>query len=210
MIIAILVEIIVLHEIAHGFVAKLFGDRTAQQQGCISLNPVVHIDPLWTIAVPAIAYFLSGGTFIIGGAKPVPVNPYALRRQNRAGLMLVSIAGPLANLLLAILAALPFQAGLVHWAPSGALLPSWGSFLTEFIFINLILLFFNLIPIFPLDGEKVLEYFLPPRGKDTLLQLRPYGPMILLALLFLAPMLGFNILDWLVATPAEQLFRLLV
>ena len=78
-VIAILVESIVLHEIAHGYVALLFGDRTAQRQGRITLNPIPHIDPMWTIAIPLIAYFLSGGTFIIGGAKPVPVNPNNFR-----------------------------------------------------------------------------------------------------------------------------------
>ncbi len=84
------------------------------------------------------------------------------------------------------------------------------SFLTEFIFINLILLFFNLIPISPLDGEKVLEYFLPPEARSTLYQLRPYGPLLLLALVFLAPLVGLDVLGTLIGWPTQQVFRLLI
>lgn len=125
--------------------------------------------------------------------------------------MLVSAAGPLSNLILAIIAAIPFQLGLLSpFSPSGSLFPSFSSLFMEFIFINLILLFFNLIPIFPLDGEKVAEYFLPPSGQDTLLRLRPYGPLILMALLFVLPMTGINIFTWLVGWPAEKIFTLLV
>ena len=115
------------------------------------------------------------------------------------------------NLLLAIIAAIPFQLGLLFPSfQSESLLPSLSFFLSEFIFINLILLFFNMIPVFPLDGEKVAEYFLPPSGQDTLLRLRPYGPMILMALLFLLPMANINIVTYLVGWPANQIFRLLV
>jgi Zn-dependent protease len=124
---------------------------------------------------------------------------------------LVSAAGPLSNLAMAILAAIPFRMGLLDpFASAGRFFPSASSFLSEFIFINLILLFFNLIPISPLDGEKVLEYFLPPEARGTLYQLRPYGPLLLLALVFLAPLFGMDVLGTLIGWPTQQVFRLLV
>ena len=120
--------------------------------------------------------------------------------------MLVSAAGPLANLLLALAAAVPFRLGmLTGW------LPAWfGAFLLEFMFINLVLLFFNLIPLFPLDGEKVASYLLPAGGRDILTRLRPYGPMILLGLIVLGQVARINVLGLLVATPANRLLSLLV
>ena len=101
-IIVFLVESIVLHEMAHGYVAWLFGDQTARRQGRITFNPIPHIDPLWTIAIPTIAYFLSRGTFIIGGAKPVPVNPQNYRRPV-LGDICVSVAGVAVNFLIAVI-----------------------------------------------------------------------------------------------------------
>ncbi len=110
-IIAFLVESIVLHEMAHGFVALLFGDQTAKRQGRITFNPIAHIDPLWTIAIPIIAYFLSNGTFIIGGAKPVPVDPRNYRRPV-LGDICVSVAGVAVNFLIAVIMILLLN--LVH------------------------------------------------------------------------------------------------
>lgn len=125
--------------------------------------------------------------------------------------MIVSAAGPFSNLVMAIVASIPFQIGLVDpFAQATGVLPSAGSFLQEFIFLNLILLFFNLLPIAPLDGDKVLEYFLPPRTRSTLYQIRPYGPMILLALVFVGPLVGLDFLRWLIGWPSQQVFRLLV
>jgi Zn-dependent protease len=123
----------------------------------------------------------------------------------------VSAAGPFSNLLMAILAAIPFRMGLLSpFAQAGRIFPSPSSFLTDFIFINLILLFFNLIPISPLDGEKVLEYFLPAQARGTLYQLRPYGPILLMALVFVGPLVGLNVLGSLIGWPSQQIFRLLV
>jgi Zn-dependent protease len=125
--------------------------------------------------------------------------------------MLVSVAGPFSNLVMAILASLPFRAGLLDpFTPSGEILPSASSLLLEFIFINMILLFFNLVPLAPLDGEKVAEYFLPPSGQDFLARIRPYGPMILLFLLFLTPRMGLDVFSWLVVGPARQVLQMLV
>jgi len=190
------------HEFAHAWVADQLGDQTPRLNGRLTLNPLAHLDPIGSLML-----LLSG----FGWAKPVPVNPLSLRRRTPAGMMFVAAAGPLSNLLLAFIASIPFQLGLLSpFSTNGSLFPSLSFLLTEFIFINLILLFFNLIPIFPLDGEKVAEYFLPPNGQDTLLRLRPYGPMILMALLFLLPMTGINIFTWLVGWPANQIFRMLV
>jgi Zn-dependent protease len=204
-IIARIVTLIVaftVHEFAHAWTADQLGDATPSQNGRLTLNPLAHLDPFGSLLL-----LLSG----FGWAKPVPVNPYTLRRRTPAGMMLVAAAGPLSNLLLAMIAAIPFQLGLIFPSTqSVGILPSLPFLLSEFIFINLILLFFNMIPVFPLDGEKVAEYFLPPDGQDALLRLRPYGPMILMVLLFILPMMRINIFTYLVGWPANQIFRLLV
>lgn len=190
------------HEFAHAWTADQLGDDTPRRFGRLTLNPLAHLDVLGSLML-----VFSG----FGWAKPVPVNPYELRRRTPAGMMLVSAAGPLSNLLLAIIAAIPFQAGIVSpFSSSGSFLPTLSTFLTDFILINLILLFFNLVPLAPLDGEKVVSYFLPPSGQDAFDQLRPYGPMILLALLFLLPMIGVDIFRYVVGWPATQVFSLLV
>ena len=190
-----------IHEFAHAWVADRLGDDTPRLAGRLTLNPLRHLDPLGSLLLLVAGF---------GWAKPVPVNPYALQRRTPAGMMLVAAAGPLSNLALAILAALPFQTGLVGPTfVAGSLFPSLSGLLQTFIFINLILLLFNLIPISPLDGEKVLAYFLPPGGQAALARLRPYGPVILL-LLIVSGRMGVNLLGLLVGTPARQLFNLLV
>ena len=191
------------HEFAHAWTADQLGDDTPRFAGRLTLNPLAHLDLLGSLML-----ILAG----FGWAKPVPVNPYALRRRTPAGMMIVAAAGPLSNLLLAILAAIPFRMGLLtpSFGSANAFLPSVEFILTEFIFINLILLFFNMIPIFPLDGEKVLEYFLPPNGQETLNRLRPYGPMLLLILIMFGRFGGLNLLGFLIGQPAQIIFKLLV
>jgi Zn-dependent protease len=190
------------HEFAHAWTADQLGDDTPRFNGRLTLNPLAHLDPLGSLLL-LIAGF--------GWAKPVPVNPYALQRRTPAGMMLVAAAGPFSNLLMAIVAAIPFKMGLLSvYEPSGRFLPSISSFLIGFIGLNLILLFFNLLPVFPLDGEKVLEFFLPPSGRDTLYRLRPYGPMILLGLIFLGQFAGADFLGILIRTPAQTILSLLV
>jgi len=149
-----------------------------------------------------------------GWAKPVPVNPYALRRRSESALMWVSLAGPLSNFLLAILAAIPFRLGLVtleaaFTSPAG-FLPSLSEFLYHFLTINLVLMLFNLIPLAPLDGEKIADYFFPPSWSDFMARIRPYGPMILMVLFMAGPLLGFNIMGWILGPPLNFLFSLLV
>jgi Zn-dependent protease len=186
------------HEFAHAWSANYLGDDTPRMNGRLTLNPLAHLDIFGSLLL-----LLTG----FGWAKPVPVNPYVLRRRTPAGMMIVSAAGPLSNLCMAIMAAIPFKLGFVSLDTSTSFL---SFILQQFIFINLILLFFNLIPIFPLDGEKIAEYLLPPHGQDTLAQIRPYGPIILMALLFILPMVGFNIFTWLVGWPADRIFNILV
>jgi Zn-dependent protease len=189
------------HEFSHAWVATRLGDETPRLSGRLTLNPLAHLDPLGSLLL-IIAGF--------GWAKPVPVNPYAVRSRTPAGMMLVSAAGPFSNLLLAILAALPLRAGLVTgFGTSSGLIPSLGGFLFEFIYINLILLFFNMIPLSPLDGEKVVSYLLPPNLQAGFERLRPYGPMILFGLFFLGSFLSFDVLGTLVSGPAQRVLSLL-
>jgi Zn-dependent protease len=157
-IIAFLVESIVLHEVAHGYVALLFGDQTAKRQGRITFNPIPHIDLMWTIAIPIVAYFLSRGTFIIGGAKPVPVNPFNYRRPV-LGDICVSVAGVAVNFLIAVIMILLLN--MVHFIsgdPTGKLAPY---VLVHVALLNIVLAMFNLIPIPPLDGSHLFKYLLP-------------------------------------------------
>ncbi len=157
-IIAFLVESIVLHEIAHGFVALLFGDHTAERQGRITLNPIPHIDPLWTIAIPVVAYFISGGTFVIGGAKPVPINPSNYRRLV-LGDICVSAAGIAVNFLIAVIMILLLN--VVHIVSGNLTGSITATVFLRVALLNIVLAMFNLIPIPPLDGSHLFKYLLP-------------------------------------------------
>lgn len=157
-IIILLVESIVLHEMAHGYVALLFGDRTAKYQGRLTLNPIPHIDPVWTVIIPIAAYILSKGTFIIGGAKPVPVNPYNYRKPV-LGDICVSVAGVAVNLLIAIVMILLLNVVyLIFGGPQAGLAMT---VLLKVAILNILLAMFNLIPIPPLDGSHLFKYLLP-------------------------------------------------
>jgi Zn-dependent protease len=157
-IIALLVESIVLHEMAHGYVALLFGDQTAKRQGRITFNPIPHIDLVWTIIIPIAAYILSRGTFIIGGAKPVPVNPLQYRRPV-LGDICVSVAGVAVNFFIAVILILLLN--LVQFISGSSTETLIVYVLLNAALLNIVLAMFNLIPIPPLDGSHLFKYLLP-------------------------------------------------
>lgn len=174
------------HEFAHAFVAYRLGDGTAKLFGRLTLNPLVHLDPLGS-AVLAISALAGGGGFFIGWAKPTPVNPSMLRGGHR-GEAIVAAAGPLSNLALAILAAIVVRIFVAAQPEATPLLQFVYLVITWFLVINISLFIFNLFPLPPLDGSKVLFAFLPPR---TLWKVRPlleqWGFVILLLVMFLPP-----------------------
>jgi len=191
-----------IHEFSHAWVATKLGDTTAQDAGRLTLNPLVHLDPFGTLLLMVAGF---------GWAKPVPINPYRLQQKNKAGVVLVSIAGPISNLLLALLGAI-----LVHllrnFLPGATLanLNFLSYFLAVFISTNIILALFNMLPIPPLDGEKVLNFLLPGKWQGAIAPFRRYGSLIILALFVLGPSFGLNIFDWLIGKPANAIFNFLV
>jgi Zn-dependent protease len=225
---------ITLHEAAHGYVARHFGDMTAHAQGRISLNPVRHVDILGTIIVPLAILLLSYGKFLFGWAKPVPVNYSALRKP-RQHMAWVAAAGPGANLVMAILWAIILRSAIGVTARSEAWLEvarshgagglvevvlRHGNGPAEFligvaaagILVNLLLMLLNLLPILPLDGGRIVASLLPSRAAWRFAKLEPLGLPLLLLLLFV-PVYGSNILS-LILTPllfeSEALLRAMV
>lgn len=186
------------HEAAHAWAALMMGDDTAQREGRISLNPVVHIDPLGTIALPLIM-FLTAGTPLFGWAKPTPYNPARFRRDRSmaVGHVLVAGAGPLSNLVLALaftaVLFVAFRAGLIQSNQDPAM-----KILGAGVYINVLLAIFNLVPLPPLDGSKVAAWGLPRNLADAYTRImEPYGSFILLLLFasgilwtFLGPFIG--------------------
>lgn len=190
---AILIFSAILHEIAHGYVAERLGDPTARIMGRLTLNPIPHIDPFLSILMPIIL-ILSGSPVIFGGAKPVPVDPFNLR-EGRKDVALVSLAGPLTNLLLAILSGLLLKS-LFHGVTvtNPATLPELGLYiLTDIMRLNLMLAIFNLLPIPPLDGSKIFALLLPEKEANSYLALGSIGTVILLFLL-MVPIGGFSLM----------------
>lgn len=172
---------ITVHEAAHGYAARHFGDDTAARLGRLSLNPLRHIDPIGTVLVPTVMFFLSG--FVFGWAKPVPVDARNLHNPRR-DMAWVALAGPGSNLVMAIFWAL--MMGLAQWLAGmgmGTVAVPLALMGQAGVFINLVLMLLNLMPIPPLDGGRVLVSMLPPPIAAQVARLEPFGMIILIVLL---------------------------
>jgi len=191
-----------IHELAHAVAADYFGDDTPRLHGRLSLNPLKHLDLFGSLTL-----ILAG----FGWAKPVPVNEYALERRSRYAPALVALAGPVSNLVLGLFAGVLLSTGLIE--PPTALnryLPSFYEILFYFSLINFVLFFFNLIPLFPLDGEKILIRVLPYEWGVRWEGLRrfTFGPLIVLV--WLLPVIGLDLVRYLVFTPSNLLVSLFI
>jgi len=171
---------VVIHEFSHGWMAFYLGDSTAKNQGRLTLNPIKHLDFWGSFIVPLTIFVFSGGQAIFGWAKPVPFNPYNLRDQ-KYGIAKVAAAGPSANLLMALIFGLILRFLPVQFLSSGLV-----QILGLIVFLNLLLAIFNLIPLPPLDGSKILFTFLPRSLENLRLFLEQYGTFILLFFIFFA------------------------
>jgi Zn-dependent protease len=199
----ILLVAFTIHELAHAVTADRMGDPTPRSMGRITLNPLKHLDPFGTIML-----LISG----FGWAKPVMVNPNNLKGNPRSSMAIVAAAGPLSNVVLAVLGSIPFWLGLVEFTftSSNEIMPSPNYLLSQFVWLNVVLAIFNLIPIPPLDGFKILMGILPPDMSYQLRPLEQYGFIILIGVIFILPMVGIDVLYYLVWLPAGMITSTLV
>lgn len=199
---------IAFHEFCHALSASALGDQTAARQGRLTLNPLAHLDPL--------------GTFLLlfagfGWGKPTPVNPNNMRVEPRTGMAITAAAGPLSNLLVAALMALPIRLGWAPWhnpfvvaGTAGWAMDDYvGLFLSAGVLLNSILCVFNLLPFAPLDGFKVAIGVLPEDLARPIMRMERYGIFILMGLLFLGPAVGINIFDWIIRPAVEGIAKTL-
>ena len=186
-VLVVLIFSAILHEVAHGYVADKLGDPTARLMGRLTLNPQKHIDPMMSIFLPLIL-IMSGSPVIFGPATPVPVDPFNLK-EGRKDVAIVSLAGPLTNVAIAVFAALIIR--LLNLQPS-QLLFALSPILILIVKLNLLLAIFNLLPIPPLDGSKVFALLLPEKDANTYLSYGSIGFFIIFALLIF-PIGGFSL-----------------
>ena len=184
----VVVPSVILHEVSHGWVARAFGDDTAARAGRLTLNPVAHVDPVGTLIVPAVMALAGVGVF--GWAKPVPVNTARMRSPRNNG-VLVSLAGPFTNVVLASLSAVAFIYFIKPGLSSGPL-PLVAQVVFLFSLGNIGLAAFNMVPIPPLDGSVLFERLLPARSWPTYLRIRPYTMPIIMGLVLLNFLMGVH------------------
>lgn len=202
-----LLAAVTIHEFAHAWAADRLGDPTARLAGRLTLNPLAHLDPLGTVMM--VITVLTG--MGIGWGKPVPVSPWRLKYGSRLGNGLVALAGPLSNLALAALTALLLRA-ILPWATAGIVILGQALVMT-----NVVIAFFNLLPIPPLDGASVLIGLLSlSRGRwawqvtQFFSQISAYGPMVLIGLILLSQFMGVSVLGWLIGAPSRWVYGLLL
>lgn len=183
---------VVLHEVSHGFVAEKLGDSTARLAGRLTLNPLKHLDPFGSVILPLLLSLIPGGV-VFGWAKPVPYNPHNLKDPDRGG-AIIAAAGPLTNITIACVFAIFFRIAVS--LPATPIFIMLSLFFGAIIGINILLALFNLIPIPPLDGSKILFFLLPASARSVRLFLERYGMYLVLAFIFfgfrlLIPLIGF-------------------
>lgn len=217
--VVLLVFSAIVHEVAHGYVAHLCGDDTAKEAGRLTLNPARHLDPFGSIVLPIVMGIMGG--FVFSYAKPVPYNPYRLKNRRRDE-VLVALAGPASNLLQALVGAAAFN-GLWALVEANSQLYFFGPLVlgmsamellltvfSSYVWVNLMLAFFNLIPLPPLDGSKVVCYFLKGEALERYYQVQRYAMPILIFVLYILPRLGFDPLGVYLDACVGNLYNLLL
>ncbi len=178
---------IILHEVSHGFVAEKLGDPTARKMGRLTLNPIAHIDPFGTVIMPIALFIFTNGQFVFGYAKPVPINPFNFRNPKR-DMAISAAAGPGVNILLAVLSVLVLKylllpvSGVIPDEVAGTFLKPLALMLSANVSVNVILAAFNLIPVPPLDGGRILMGLLPQRQAEMVGRIEPYGMIVVILL----------------------------
>ena len=217
--VVLLVFSAIVHEVAHGYVAHLCGDDPAKEAGRLTLNPARHLDPFGSIVLPIVMGIMGG--FVFSYAKPVPYNPYRLKNRRRDE-VLVALAGPASNLLQALVGAAAFNSlwalveansQLYFFGPLVLGMSAMELLLTVFssyVWVNLMLAFFNLIPLPPLDGSKVVCYFLKGEALERYYQVQRYAMPILIFVLYILPRLGFDPLGVYLNACVGNLYNLLL